>query len=394
MHGKDAMHEQNRLRLDRIAARLAKHAAQAPSDPLPARETQTDAAFLAAFSQVRDAVLRPLMGEVGLQLKEAGYSFRISAGNEEGSPSVDLHIMLPERSASKDTIRFLARKDAVRGWQVIAELELKRSPFELTRFEKTEEITHDVAEQLVVDAVEQMFASTPGTPGTEPHGRDLGALEPKPADGDVASVADLLPAASPDPAPPAAPDLILAGSPRAAATTSASLAGTEMPTFLRSRHSPFAETSLSLDLRIRPALPFARSTGDTPPPPPSSSRSSDSNAALPPATRPRIKASPPFTGTVDAIRVPVPVLPFAQKAAGEPPSLTLEEYASLRANLMVKGEEDPGTWKRFGIASQAMKEALQVRFASRFRDDPGARVRFLELVERLMNELRAETPGA
>ena len=162
------MNEQNRLRLNRIATRHAKRTAQGGSETESELESHRDAAFLSAFACVRDEVLRPVMAEVGVQLKAAGYGFRISPGGAEGSPSIDFHILIADRGDSKDTIRFFARKDAERGWQVIGELELKRSPVELTRFEDTEQITHDVVEQLVVDAVEQMFASVPGAPRSEP----------------------------------------------------------------------------------------------------------------------------------------------------------------------------------------------------------------------------------
>jgi hypothetical protein len=160
------MNEQNRLRLDRIATRHAKRAVQGRTEtPI---KTEVDTGFLAAFGRVRDEVLQPVMAEVGLELKAAGHRFRISPGGEAASPAVDFHILLPEPRDSKDTIRFLARKDAERGWQVIAELELKGSPVEITRFESAEEITRDVAEQLVVDATEQMFASALAVPRTAP----------------------------------------------------------------------------------------------------------------------------------------------------------------------------------------------------------------------------------
>lgn len=150
------MNEPNRLRLERITARHAKQTARARSEA----DGATDAAFLAAFTDVRDEVLRPVMTEVGAQLKAAGYNFEIRPAGDEGSPGVDFHILMPERGDSKDTIRFFALKDAERGWQVVGELDLKRSPVELTRFEAMEDITHDVVEHLIVDAVEQMFSST------------------------------------------------------------------------------------------------------------------------------------------------------------------------------------------------------------------------------------------
>jgi len=197
------MNEQNRLRLERIAARHAKSAAQGMSD------SEADEAFLAAFARVRDEVLRPVMAEIGVQLKASGYAFRISPGGEEGAPAIDFQILIPDRGDSKDTIRFFARKDAARGWQVIAELELKRSPVELTRFETTEEIAHDVAEQLIVDAVEQMFASTTAPPQDE---STVEARPPEPAGEVVAQESEHEDSDVPEQPPPCdpvcAPDLL------------------------------------------------------------------------------------------------------------------------------------------------------------------------------------------
>jgi len=164
------VNEQNRLRLERIATRYGARTAQAESEPRAEAQDgdEDDAAFLAAFERVRNDVLRPVMAEVGMQLKRAGYLFRIIHGGDRLSPSIDLQVLLANRGDSKDTIRFFARKDVERGWQVIGEVELKRSPIELTRFEDIAQIAHDVVEHLVIDAVEQMFASTVGPMQSKP----------------------------------------------------------------------------------------------------------------------------------------------------------------------------------------------------------------------------------
>lgn len=190
------MNEQNRLRVHRIATRHASRTRDGWSET----ETESDAAFLAAFGRAREEVLTPLMEEVGAELRAAGYDFRVSSGGAAASPSVDFRILIPGRGAAKDTIRFFAHKDAVRGWQVIAEIEIERSPMELARFEASEPITSDVAEQLVVDATEQMFASALAVPRSAP-----------PADA-PASIPARLPtsvvaeAAAPDTMPSVAPE--------------------------------------------------------------------------------------------------------------------------------------------------------------------------------------------
>ena len=71
--------------------------------------------------------------------------------------------------------------------------------------------------------------------------------------------------------------------------------------------------------------------------------------------------------------------------------LTLEQYAKLRARLMVEGEDDQQVWKEFGVASKAVKEALQARFAGQFRNDPAAQARFVELIQQLVGQLRTQS---
>jgi hypothetical protein len=137
------MNEQNRMRLHRIATRHA---------------TQT-----AAFDRVRSEILRPVMEEVGVQLKAEGYDFQIALCGDERTPAIDFHIDIPARSDSKDTIRFFLRPqgqgEGLAGdWRARSQAQ----PGRAHRFEALEQITRDRAEQLVVDAVEQMFSSTEG----------------------------------------------------------------------------------------------------------------------------------------------------------------------------------------------------------------------------------------
>jgi hypothetical protein len=75
------------------------------------------------------------------------------------------------------------------------------------------------------------------------------------------------------------------------------------------------------------------------------------------------------------------------------PDLTLERYAELRAHLMVAGEDDPETCRRFGCASKAAKDAIQERFAALFRSDPAARERFVELLSAARAALGAAVPA-
>jgi hypothetical protein len=145
-----------------------------------------------------------------------------------------------------------------------------------------------------------------------------------------------------------------------------------------------AGTSLAVELPRGPDLPFARNAGQEPSP-----------CCVPTAPHPR-RARPPaeLSGTLDAVDAPRgPALPFAGTPPGDQtppapgvPDLTVDQYALLRAHLALKGEEDAETWHDFGISSLAVKEALQAHFAARFRQDPAAQARFVELVQRYQNE--------
>ena len=334
------MNDQNRLRLGRIAARHASRPAPKPTapEPPPEEEDERAAVFLAAFARVRDGVLRPTMAEVGLQLKAAGYPFRIDPGGDERSPSIDFHVILADRRDSKDTIRFLARKDAAQGWQVIGELELKGSPVELTRFETTDEITHDVVQQLVVDAVEQMFASTGEAPRTKsPPLAPAPAPAPAPPAPGMAStaaeprqpaVAPPAPRVEPVPAPSApAPgaDRLPDATPAPAVATPSYLAASAPATFegppaaaLRVKRAPAAlsGTSMGFVAPKGPALPFTQGAG----------AASTAPAATTPApglaTPPSVKRAPAaLSGTSMGFVAPKgPALPFEPQASASPPS--------------------------------------------------------------------------
>jgi hypothetical protein len=73
--------------------------------------------------------------------------------------------------------------------------------------------------------------------------------------------------------------------------------------------------------------------------------------------------------------------------------LSVDQYALLRALLAVKGEDDQETWKQFGLTSAAEKNAVQASFAARFKQEPAVQARFVELVPRLIVQLRSGGTG-
>ncbi len=116
-------------------------------------------AFARELARVREAVLSPALAAIADELRRAGHDLRVEASEEP--PRLDVHVLVAGRSGSKDLIQLLVRVDPVRGRELVAELVLKRSPVELTRFAWPGEITPDVAERLFIDAIEQLFASPP-----------------------------------------------------------------------------------------------------------------------------------------------------------------------------------------------------------------------------------------
>jgi hypothetical protein len=410
--------------LDRIAARYVKQTAEGRKDA----ETETETAFLAKFRRVRDDVLRPVMAEVGAQLKAAGFDFQVSPGGNEGAPGVDFHVLIPGRGDSKDTIRFFARKDRDRGWQVLGELELKRSPVELKRFEECGELGHDVAEQLVVDAVEQMFASTVDPPSSEPASAEpasgvAGNTVPESAAARAAGgaaeqagrSATFSAATSDGDTPigetivrPTELDQVVGHRPEQALGSTSpgpSGVGQELEHFSDAFLPPW---------RDPPETRWARwatvtTTGDTK----EVDVSVFGRPALPFRQGP---ASPAFFEEVESVRaqdaaehrcletedetLALPIVeasqtePYQTKAGidtSEPtpmgmrsptilPALTLEEYAAFAAELALLPGQAANIHKKYGIHGASARRALDEAFAGRFRAQPALRQRWETLV--------------
>lgn len=149
------MNEHNRLRLSRITAR---YDARRRTEETERTARDEESSFLAAFDAVGTAVMRPLMEEISAELRRAGHGGRAEIAGPEERSRIDWYVSIAGRSTLTNRIRFFAQRDAEKGWQVIAEIEITHAPMELARFGAPGEITRDVAEQLLVDAVEQLFA--------------------------------------------------------------------------------------------------------------------------------------------------------------------------------------------------------------------------------------------
>lgn len=144
------MNEQTRIRLGIIAARFGKRS-DAPVDSAQV--------WLAEYEALRAGVLRTAMSEIAEVLAGDGHRCEVVLDGDPEARSIDL-VVAPWGAAEKERrIRFFARDDPRRGWQVVGHIWLLQSPSELTRFGHPSEVTTEVAEQILVDAIEQLFAS-------------------------------------------------------------------------------------------------------------------------------------------------------------------------------------------------------------------------------------------
>jgi len=148
------MKEQTQIRLQIIAARFGRRGR--PRD-------DSEQSWLDAYEVARAGVLTTAMTEIGDVLARDGHHYEVRLDAKPEVRSIDFAVTPAGDSEAERLIRFFARNDERRGWQVVAEIRLRpdQSFSELTRFEQPSEITAEVAEDLLVDAIEQVFASVP-----------------------------------------------------------------------------------------------------------------------------------------------------------------------------------------------------------------------------------------
>jgi len=148
------MKEQTEIRLQIIAARFGRRGR--PRD-------DSERTWLDAYEAVRAGVLRTAMTEIGEMLARDGHHCEVRLDAEPSARSIDFAVSPAGDGEAERLIRFFARNDERRGWQVVAEIRHwpAQSFAELTRFEQPSEITAEVAEHVLVDAIEQVFASVP-----------------------------------------------------------------------------------------------------------------------------------------------------------------------------------------------------------------------------------------
>lgn len=146
------MKEHNRHRLALIDARFG----QPRADPSDAE------AFDDAFLRVSNAVIRPVMEDVAMELKALGHAPRIEMGAlpHEGttiSPTIALYVGMRGRGDDSGFVAFGVTREGPLT-EVLAWLVVPPRPFDLLRYEHPDAIDAGHVEQLLVDAIEHIFA--------------------------------------------------------------------------------------------------------------------------------------------------------------------------------------------------------------------------------------------
>lgn len=142
------MQEQNKNRLALITGRFAARQA----DKAIADRRSFDEAFVRA----REAVIIPVLEEIAEELRRAGHAPEIRLDQAEDKPSVELCLGIRGRSG-KNLVAYtvIARRPEP---EVLAYLDVDDPVMDLLRYPHPSAITREMVEQVVVDAVEHIFA--------------------------------------------------------------------------------------------------------------------------------------------------------------------------------------------------------------------------------------------
>jgi len=144
------MHDHNRLRVERLAARYDARVGSAVAP--------TEAAFESAFVEHAQRVIRPVLDECAALLRAAGHDARVVRDEGHQKPSIELSLGLRGAVGKVNRVGFCVLR--WEGWpiQILAYLVVEEPPFDLERFAAAEELTAERVEQMTVDAVEHIMA--------------------------------------------------------------------------------------------------------------------------------------------------------------------------------------------------------------------------------------------
>lgn len=116
-------------------------------------------AYHDAFRAARDAVIRPVLDEIAAELVKAGHAPRVAIDEAHETPSIELVLGIAgvNAEAGADLVGFsvIERRDVP---EILAYLIVRPPPMDIVRFASASELTPYQVEQLVVDALEHIFA--------------------------------------------------------------------------------------------------------------------------------------------------------------------------------------------------------------------------------------------
>lgn len=151
-----AINENTRIRLAIIQRKYGNRLSQSASGgDQPDRRRR----FNDDFRRILADIIVPAFEAIGEELASSGHGYRIEHDVGEQTPSVELHLLLrgvPE--GANNLIRLFSRADAEGDGEVIAEVNVRHTLTELTRFRVLSRISQEVVEQMCVDAIEHVFA--------------------------------------------------------------------------------------------------------------------------------------------------------------------------------------------------------------------------------------------
>jgi hypothetical protein len=144
------MKEQNRNRIAIITGRYDKRIAE--------RGRARNDDFDADFERARRDVIRPAMEDIAAELARVGHSPTITLDGCKEVPSIELRLGIHGADpAWPNVIAYCVVRR--RGMpEVLAYLDVNRPVMDLIRYAHPKEIAADQVEQLVLDAVEHIFA--------------------------------------------------------------------------------------------------------------------------------------------------------------------------------------------------------------------------------------------
>ncbi|MDI1445073.1 hypothetical protein [Polyangium sp. 6x1] len=145
------MKEQNKNRLATITGRYASRQRE--------KAALDRKAFDAAFVEVREKVLRPVLEDIAAELRGAGHAAVVVDDGAKETPSIELVLGIGGKKPTDegDRIAFVVimrRPDP----EVLAYLVVRPPALDIVRFASPSDISAEQVEQILIDAVEHIFA--------------------------------------------------------------------------------------------------------------------------------------------------------------------------------------------------------------------------------------------